>query len=101
MRLKHGALKRDITIEFEQNHGRMLWAQEYNNQSSEEERKANKKGGMQLEHLPTVCLYICQHQSLQSKPLTFPLLVLSSGDFYRVYNYFYLKCAFFHELINW
>lgn len=95
MRLKHGAFKRDITTEFEQNHGRMLWVQEYNKQSNKEERKGNEKGGMQPEHLPTVCLYICQHQSLQSKSLTFPLLVLSSGDFYRAYNYFYFEMLIF------
>lgn len=101
-----GLLKEKLQVEVEQNCGRMLWVQEYIKQSSEEERKEerkeNKKGGMQLKHLPTVCLNFCQHQSLQSKSLTFPLLVLSSGDFYRVYNCFYFEVSafFFHQLIN-
>lgn len=41
-----GLLKEILQVEVEKNCGRMFWVQEYIKQSSEEERKGNKKRGM-------------------------------------------------------
>lgn len=70
-------------------------------QSSGEREESEQERRNVLERLPTVCLYVCQHQSLESKPLTFPPLAFSSVIFIEYKISFSLKCAFFfHELIN-
>lgn len=44
--LNMGLSKETLQVEVIQHCGRILWVQEYIKQSSEEERKGHKKGGM-------------------------------------------------------